>query len=108
VLYALTECIDTEGVVTAYKVDPETGVLTKFSSITSTGRSTCYISIDKEARHAIISNYWDGKLNVVELDEEGGLVKIVQEHQQTNRETWRQVANRCAMPRPWLLLTPPC
>lgn len=36
----------------------------------------------------------DGLINVVELDEAGVPVAVVQEHQQTRREQWRQVTDR--------------
>lgn len=94
VLYVLTECIHTEGYLTAYKVDPETGSLRELGRVTLTGRSSCYISFDKFAHHAIITNYWDGLINVVELSPAGVPVRVVQEHQQTRRPSWRQVENR--------------
>jgi len=44
---------------------------------------------------AQVANYWDGKLNVVQLDERTGEpLAVVQEHQQTRRDAWRQVENR--------------
>jgi 6-phosphogluconolactonase len=94
VLYVLSECIDKNGYLTAYKVDPFTANVTELGRITMTGKSTCYISFDKGAKHAIITNYWDGLINVVELNAQGTPVRIVQEHQQTRRDTWRQVQDR--------------
>jgi 6-phosphogluconolactonase (cycloisomerase 2 family) len=94
VLYVLTECIHTEGYLTAYKVDPHTGSMRELGRVTLTGRSSCYISFDKYAHHAIITNYWDGLINVVELSPAGMPLRVVQEHQQTRRTTWRQVENR--------------
>lgn len=94
VLYVLTECIDKNGYMTAYKVDPFNADLTEIGRCTMTGKSTCYISFDKPGRHAIISNYWDGLMNVVELDSEGVPLRVVQEHQQTRRDLWRQVTCR--------------
>jgi 6-phosphogluconolactonase (cycloisomerase 2 family) len=59
VLYVLTECIDTLGYLTAFKVDPATGAVAQLGErISMTGRSTCYISFDQEASHALITNYW--------------------------------------------------
>lgn len=94
VLYVLSECIDCNGYLTAYNVDPTTGHLTEIGRIEMNGKSTCYISFDKEVRHAICTNYWDGVIDVVELNHQGVPVRIVQSHQQTRRETWRQVENR--------------
>jgi len=94
VLYVLTECIHQKGYITAYSVDPFNADLTELGRCSMTGKSTCYISFDKQAKHAIISNYWDGIMNVVELDSEGVPLRVVQEHQQTRRDTWRQVTCR--------------
>jgi 6-phosphogluconolactonase (cycloisomerase 2 family) len=95
VLYVLSECIDRNGYLTAYSVDGRTGELSELGRVDMTGKSTCYISFDKGARHAVITNYWDGVLNVVELDERTGApLSVVQSHQQTRRKTWRQVEDR--------------
>ena len=94
VLYVLSECIDCNGYLTAYSVDPATGHLSELGRLDMNGKSTCYISFDKEVKHAICTNYWDGVIDVVELNHQGIPVRIVQSHQQTRRETWRQVENR--------------
>lgn len=93
-LYVLSECIDCNGFLTAYNVDPSTGRLSELARLDMTGKSTCYISFDKEVKHAICTNYWDGIIDVVELNHQGVPVRIVQSHQQTRRDTWRQVENR--------------
>ena len=94
-LYVLSECIDTVGFITAFSVDPLTAQLSELGRISMTGKSTCYISFDKDATHAVVTNYWDGLINVVELDAATGApVAVVQELQQSRREAWRQVENR--------------
>lgn len=94
VLYVLSECIHTEGYLTAYRIEPHTAQLHELARLPMTGRSTCYISFDRHAKHAVITNYWDGIINVVELSQNGVPTRIVQSHQQTRRETWRQVEDR--------------
>ncbi|KAI8474738.1 MAG: Lactonase, 7-bladed beta-propeller-domain-containing protein [Monoraphidium minutum] len=96
VLYVLSECIDTPGYLTAFSVDPANGALAQLGErLSMTGRSTCYISFDSDAGHAVVTNYWDAVLNVVKLDEETGEpLAVVQAHQQTRREQWRQVVDR--------------
>lgn len=94
VLYVLTECIHTNGYLTAFKVDPHSGSLRELGRVTLSGRSSCYISFDKHAAHAVVTNYWDGLINVVELGPNGAPLRVVQEHQQTRRATWRQVVSR--------------
>lgn len=94
-LYVLSECIDKEGYLTAYSIDPVTGVPTVLGQLSMTGRSTCYLSFDRDAHHAVVTNYWDGIINVVKLDERTGApLAVVQSHQQTRRASWRQVVNR--------------
>lgn len=94
VLYVLSECIDRNGCLTAYSVDPATGRLSELGRLDMNGKSTCYISFDKEVKHAICTNYWDGVIDVVELSHQGMPERVVQSHQQTRRETWRQVESR--------------
>jgi hypothetical protein len=53
VLYVLSECIHTEGYLTAFAVDTSTGSLTQLGApLPMTGRSTCYISFDKVGSRA--------------------------------------------------------
>jgi 6-phosphogluconolactonase (cycloisomerase 2 family) len=95
VLYVLSECINTTGFLTAFSIDVATGALREIGRLSMTGKSTCYISFDRDAHHAVITNYWDGIINVVKLDERSGApLAVVQEHQQTRRDTWRQVEDR--------------
>lgn len=94
-LYVLSECIDDVGFLTALSFDAATGALTQLARLPMTGRSTCYISFDRDARHAVVTNYWDGVIDVVRLDERTGApLGIVQSHQQTRRAEWRQVVDR--------------
>jgi hypothetical protein len=99
VLYVLSECIHQEGYITAYSVDAQQGDLVEIGRLSMTGKSTCYMSFDKDAKHAVITNYWDGILNVIELDSQGVPLRVVQEHQQTRREEWRQVVDRAVSGR---------
>ncbi|KAF8057856.1 pgl [Scenedesmus sp. PABB004] len=94
VLYVLSECIHRNGYLTAFSVDPASGALAELARLDMTGKSTCYISFDRDARHAVVSNYWDGIIDVVELDDRGVPTRVAQSHQQTRRETWRQVVSR--------------
>jgi hypothetical protein len=94
----LSECIHQEGYITAYSVDAQQGDLVEIGRLSMTGKSTCYMSFDKDAKYAVITNYWDGILNVIELDAQGVPLRVVQEHQQTRREEWRQVVDRAVSP----------
>ena len=61
VLYVLSECIDTEGTLTAFAVDTATGALQLLGHLGMTGRSTCYNSFDAGARHAAITHSRRGR-----------------------------------------------
>ncbi|GBF92719.1 hypothetical protein Rsub_05088 [Raphidocelis subcapitata] len=96
VLYVLSECINTHGYLTAFAVDPAGAALTPLAPpLYMSGRSSCYISFDSDASHAVVANYWDGLLNVVSLDPSTGApLAVVQELQQGRRKEWRQVVDR--------------
>jgi 6-phosphogluconolactonase (cycloisomerase 2 family) len=96
VLYVLSECIHTNGYLTAFAVDPATGAVTQLAPpLEMTGKSSCYISFDSDASHAVVANYFDGRLDVVVLDTRSGApLAVVQSHQQTRRASWRQVVDR--------------
>ncbi|GBF97433.1 hypothetical protein Rsub_09599 [Raphidocelis subcapitata] len=95
VLYVLSECIDTLGYLTAFALDAATGALRELGRLQMTGRSSCYVSFDRDARYAVVTSYWDARVDVVALDEHTGApLAVVGSHQQTRRDTWRQVVNR--------------
>jgi 6-phosphogluconolactonase (cycloisomerase 2 family) len=96
VLYVLSECIHTNGYLTAFSIDPETGAAAPLAPpLYMTGKSSCYISFDADASHAVVANYFDGRIDVVELDTRSGAPRTVaQSHQQARRPAWRQVVDR--------------
>jgi 6-phosphogluconolactonase len=57
VVYTCTEDIEQNGKIFAYQVSPY-GELTQFGEpVDAGGTSTCYLTIDKEARHMLCVNY---------------------------------------------------
>ena len=80
-LYAVSET--KEGMVTAYKRDPESGALTLLNSQTSHGEAPCYVSVDASGRCVLVANYTSGSIAAVPIASDGSLVAnthFVQHH----------------------------
>jgi 6-phosphogluconolactonase (cycloisomerase 2 family) len=74
VVYACTESVEENGDVFTWNVDPESGALTKVASADAQGTSTCYITIDKAQRNALVVNYWNATIVVLEVDPDTGAI----------------------------------
>ncbi|MCP4791452.1 MAG: lactonase family protein [Gammaproteobacteria bacterium] len=95
VLYAILETIKNEGDVLRYSIDAD-GALILCDQFRASGRSTCYLTLSPEQDVAIVINYWDAIIDVVDVDKEGRLGKVRQSFKQYYRaeDQWRQVENR--------------
>lgn len=76
ILYVCTEAITEHGSVIAFRVDNATGILTEISRQSAGGSSTCYLTIDKNARHMLLVNYWDATIGVMPLTSDGRLLPL--------------------------------
>lgn len=74
ILYACTESVEENGHVVTWNVDPVTGQLTQVAASDAHGTSTCYITLDKEQRHALVVNYWNATIVVLPIDPTTGIV----------------------------------
>lgn len=94
-LYAILETIRENGSITQYEVQAD-GSLKELSNFRANGKSTCYLSFSPNKDAAIVINYWDAIIDVVDVDENGKLGEVIQSFKQFYRpETeWRQVENR--------------
>jgi 6-phosphogluconolactonase len=94
-MYAICETIREKGTVRRYTVKPDAS-LDFHETFTASGRSTCYLALAPGRDAAIVINYWDAIVDVVELDPVGRLGPVRQSFRQFHRPkgTWRQVANR--------------
>ena len=94
-LYAICETIRDEGEVRRYTVNRD-GTLTYHDAFRASGRSTCYLALSPRKDAAIVINYWDAIIDVVDADAEGRLGPVRQTFKQYYRPegTWRQVVNR--------------
>ncbi|MGF1777167.1 lactonase family protein [Vibrio nomapromontoriensis] len=94
-LYAILETIRENGSIVQYEVQAD-GSLTELSSFQANGKSTCYLSFSPNNDAAIVINYWDAIIDVVDVDERGRLGEVLQSFKQYYRHEseWRQVQDR--------------
>ncbi|CAD7961382.1 unnamed protein product [Amoebophrya sp. A25] len=71
ILYVVTESINENGWLFAFRLCPVTGQLRELGKISTEGRSACYISLSHDLRYILVTNYWDSTLASVPIDEEG-------------------------------------
>ena len=62
-----------EGSVTAFRVDPESGILEQLQSIRSYGAGPCYVSLDRSGKFALVANYRGGTAAAIPIVDEGKL-----------------------------------
>jgi 6-phosphogluconolactonase len=62
-----------QGTLTAYRIDPANGKLTKINEQSSKGASPCHVSIDPKGRFVYVSNYAGGNLAVYPIRADGSL-----------------------------------
>lgn len=93
-MYAIVETIQDNGEVLQYSVAEEG--LELEGSFKASGKSTCYLALSPQKDIAIVINYWDAIIDVVEVDERGKLGSVVQSFKQLYRKEgeWRQVEYR--------------
>jgi 6-phosphogluconolactonase len=78
-LYAITE--QAEGTIVALAIDTKTGALTPGNSVTFPGNGSCYVSIDKTGKAALVANYGSGNVAVLPVRPKGMLGPQLQSHQ---------------------------
>jgi len=72
VLYGTTECIDKNGEVLAFHIDPQNpDSLRLVARQDAGGRSTCFLNIDCDGRSVTAVNYWDARVCVLPLQGDG-------------------------------------
>jgi 6-phosphogluconolactonase len=95
VMYAILETIQTNGSIQRYEVG-DGGTLAHNGTFNASGKSTCYLSLSPKRDSAVVINYWDAMIDVVDVDGDGQLGDIIQSFKQHYRVEgdWRQVATR--------------
>lgn len=75
VLYTCTESVAENGVIDSWSVEPTNGgKLTKLSSVSAEGTSTCYLTLDKDCENMLVVNYWNATIGVFGIDGQTGAV----------------------------------
>lgn len=94
-MYAIVETIQNTGEVLQYRVE-ENSALTLLNSFKASGKSTCYLALSPQKDVAIVINYWDAIIDVLNVDESGQLGELIQSFKQHYRQEgeWRQVTHR--------------
>lgn len=79
-LYAVTEDpqslgpeFDHASYVSAFAIDPLNGKLRLLNTLPTGGTSTCYISMDKSGRYALMANFGDSTVTVLRIKDDGSL-----------------------------------
>jgi len=76
-LFAVNELNEFEGrptgAVSAFSIDPATGLLTLVNQRPSMGAGPCHLVLDKERRHLLVANYGSGSVSVLPVGPDGRL-----------------------------------
>ena len=78
-MYAIVETIQSNGEVLQYHIGDD-GSLSLVDTFTASGKSTCYLALSPQKDVAIVINYWDAIIDVLEVDESGKLGDTIQSH----------------------------
>jgi 6-phosphogluconolactonase len=102
-LYAVNEVSDFPGAepgprgaggVTAFRIDPATGALTKLNSQLSGGGAPCHLVVDATGRNVLVANYTGGSVSVLPINPDGSLqpVSCLMQHTGSSVDKSRQEA----------------
>jgi len=75
VLYTCTESVAEPGEIVSWHICPRSGKLSKLSSCSAGGTSTCYITLDRECENMLVVNYWNATIGVFSLSGDRGEVR---------------------------------
>lgn len=76
-LYAVNELGQYQGqptgAVSAFEVEPSTGLLKLLNQIPSSGAAPCHLSLDQTGKFLFVANYMGGNIAVITIEENGSL-----------------------------------
>jgi 6-phosphogluconolactonase len=79
-LYAVNEVANFQGQrggsISAFALDAQTGALTALNRQTSKGGGPCFITVDRQGKHALAANYGGGSACVVAIKPDGSLGEV--------------------------------
>jgi 6-phosphogluconolactonase len=83
-LYAVNENYRPEDCsVNAYRIDPQSGMLSYINQQPSLGSSPCYVAVDQMDQLVAVANYSSGSVTVLPIGENGDLLPSSDFHQHT-------------------------
>ncbi|MEL6965851.1 MAG: lactonase family protein [Pseudomonadota bacterium] len=94
-MYAIAETIQSNGDVFQLTINDKKE-LEHTGTFRANGKSTCYLALSPQKDAAIVINYWDAIVDVVDVSEDGTLGETLQSFKQLCRKDgeWRQVEYR--------------
>ncbi|MFN8621732.1 MAG: lactonase family protein [Chloroflexota bacterium] len=73
-LHAVWEVFDwPEGLISSYRIDPESGRLSYQGVHGTRGTVACYVMMDSQSRVALVANYWSGTVTLFPARRDGAL-----------------------------------
>jgi len=75
-LYSVSEVREPAGSVTAFAIDPETGMLSELNKQTAGGAGPCHLAIDPSGKVIAVANYGGGSISSIQVGEDGGLKDV--------------------------------
>jgi 6-phosphogluconolactonase (cycloisomerase 2 family) len=66
--------------ISAFRIDPQTGLLTRLNQVDCGGRNPVDSALDPTERFLVVANYGSGAVAVLPMDEDGGLLPASQIH----------------------------
>jgi 6-phosphogluconolactonase len=83
-LHAVWEVFDwPEGLVSSYRVDPDSGHLSYQGVQGTRGTVACYVTVDPSGRVALVADYWSGTLALYPVRPDGSLAEAADVRQHT-------------------------
>ena len=74
-LYSVSEVAEVNGVhggsLISYKINKQTGALTRLNSQSTQGAYPCHVALDKSEKHIVVSNYMGGNVVLYPINEDG-------------------------------------
>jgi 6-phosphogluconolactonase len=64
------------GGVSAFRLDPDSGLPILINQVNTIGRGTCYIALDQTGRYASVANYGSGALEILPINPDGSVGEV--------------------------------
>jgi len=74
-IYSKGTLTDGNGSVMSFKIDVQTGLLSKLNEQSCGGKGPAHVSVDPQGRFVYVSNYGDGSLSVFPVKKDGSLAE---------------------------------